>query len=127
VASFQVSKTKGFSDVAVEAAGQGATFDLCQSVLAPGGHLANVGVFGGPVSLRLERLWSENITLTTRLVDAYTTPTLLAMVDSGRLDPRRLVIHRFDFSDILLAYETFGHAAQHQAVKVTLGNFHGPG
>lgn len=114
-----LTQGQGF-DVAVEAAGQSATFDLCQSILAPGGHLANVGVHGGPVCLHLERLWATNITLTTRLVDAYTTPTLLAMVGSGRLDPHRLVSHRFGFSDILQAYETFGHAAQHQAVKVVL-------
>jgi alcohol dehydrogenase len=33
-------------DVAVEAVGTPATFDICQSILAPGGHLANVGVHG---------------------------------------------------------------------------------
>jgi alcohol dehydrogenase len=61
-------------DVAVEAVGMPATFDICQSILAPGGHLANVGVHGKPVELHLEKLWDRNITLTTRLVDTVTTP-----------------------------------------------------
>ena len=72
-------------DVAIEAVGIPATFDICQSILAPGGRLANVGVHGKPVELHLEKLWDRNITLTTRLVDTVTTPMLLKMVGSGRL------------------------------------------
>ena len=63
-------------DVAVEAVGTPATFDICQSILAPGGRLANVGVHGKPVELHVEKLWDRNITLTTRLVDTVTTPML---------------------------------------------------
>src|SRR6188474_368537 len=75
-------------DVAVEAVGMPATFDICQSILAPGGHLANVGVHGTPVELYVEKLWDRNITLTTRLVDTVTTPMLLKVVGSGKLQPR---------------------------------------
>ncbi len=78
-------------DVAIEAVGIPATFDICQAILAAGGRLANVGVHGQPVTLHLERLWARNITLTTRLVDTITTPMLLRVVRSGRLDPGRLV------------------------------------
>ena len=82
-------------DVAIEAVGVPATFDICQSILAPGGRLANVGVHGKPVELHLEKLWDRNITLTTRLVDTVTTPMLLKIVQSGRLEPEKLVTHRF--------------------------------
>src|SRR5580700_6968239 len=82
-------------DVAVEAVGTPATFDICQSILAPGGHLANVGVHGKPVELHVEKLWDRNITLTTRLVDTATTPMLLKVVQSGKLEPAKLVTHRF--------------------------------
>jgi alcohol dehydrogenase len=75
-------------DVAIEAVGNSATFDICQAIIAPGGHLANVGVYGQPVELHLERLWASNITLTTRLVDAGTTPMLLKMVQSGHIDAK---------------------------------------
>jgi alcohol dehydrogenase len=107
-------------DVAIEAVGIPATFEICQEVLAPGGRLANVGVHGKPVELHLETLWSHNITLTTRLVDTVSTPMLLKMVQSGRLQPRKLVTHRFGLSDAMQAYDTFGNAAKERALKVVL-------
>ncbi len=111
-------------DVAVEAVGVPATFDICQSILAPGGHLANVGVHGKPVELHVEKLWDRNITLTTRLVDTVTTPMLLKVVASGRLQPNKLVTHRFALDDVMKAYDTFGNAAKEGALKVILRNRH---
>jgi alcohol dehydrogenase len=109
-------------DVAVEAVGTPATFDICQSILAPGGHLANVGVHGKPVTLHVEKLWDRNITLTTRLVDTVTTPMLLKVVQSGKLQPGKLVTHRFALDDVMKAYDTFGNAAKEGALKVILKN-----
>jgi alcohol dehydrogenase len=109
-------------DVAVEAVGTPATFDICQSILAPGGHLANVGVHGKPVELHLENLWDRNITLTTRLVDTVTTPMLLKVVRSGKLQPSKLVTHRFALNEVMKAYDTFGNAAIEGALKVILKN-----
>jgi alcohol dehydrogenase len=107
-------------DVAIEAVGAGATFDICQAIIAPGGRIANVGVHGKPVELHLEKLWSSNITITTRLVDAGTTPMLLKMVKSGRLDAKKLISHRFELSDIVKAYDTFSNAAREHALKVVI-------
>src|SRR5664279_3975809 len=107
-------------DVAIEAVGVPATFDICQSILAPGGHLANIGVHGKPVELHLEKLWDRNITLTTRLVDTITTPMLLKVVRSGKLQPGKLVTHRFALDDVMKAYDTFGNAAKEGALKVIL-------
>jgi alcohol dehydrogenase len=109
-------------DVAVEAVGVPETFDLCQSILVPGGHLANVGVHGKPVELHLEKLWDRNITLTTRLVDTVTTPMLLKVVGSGQLQPGRLVTHRFALDEVMRAYDTFADAATEGALKVVLKN-----
>jgi len=109
-------------DVAIEAVGIPATFDICQSIIVPGGRIANVGVHGKPVELHIERLWSQNVTLTTRLVDTVTTPMLLGMVQSGRIDARKLVSHRFDLPEIMKAYDTFGNASKEQALKVLLKN-----
>ena len=107
-------------DVAIEAVGIPATFDICQSIVAPGGRIANVGVHGKPVLLHLETLWSQNITLTTRLVDTVTTPMLLKLVQSGKLQPGKLVTHRFPLSEVMAAYDTFGNAAKERALKVIL-------
>jgi alcohol dehydrogenase len=107
-------------DVAIEAVGIPATFDVCQDVLAAGGHLANVGVHGKPVPLKLEKLWIRNVTITTGLVDTYTTPMLLKIVMAGRLEPRKLVTHEFALDDLMKAYDVFGNAAKERALKVIL-------
>lgn len=80
-------------DVAIEAVGIPATFEICQYIVAPGGHIANVGVHGKSVELHLETLWSQNITITTRLVDTLTTPMLLKVVQSGKIKPEQLITH----------------------------------
>lgn len=109
-------------DVAIEAVGSPVTFEICEDIVAPGGHIANIGVFGQSVDLHMEKLWSHNITLTTRLVDTVTTPMLLKSVESGALHPERLVTHHFALSDIMNAYETFSHAKEERALKVVLDN-----
>ena len=109
-------------DVAIEAVGLPATFDICQAIVAAGGRIANVGVHGKPVELHLEKLWDRNISITTRLVDTVTTPMLLKVVRSGKLQPSKLVTHRFAMNDIMKAYDTFANAAKQGALKVVLTN-----
>jgi alcohol dehydrogenase len=107
-------------DCAIEAVGVPASFLLCEDIIAPGGTIANVGVHGVKVDLHLQRLWSQNITITTRLVDTVTTPMLLRTVQARRIDPARLITHRFTLGEIIAAYETFGHAASTHALKVLI-------
>jgi alcohol dehydrogenase len=109
-------------DVAIEAVGLPATFAICQAIVAAGGRIANVGVHGKPVELHMEKLWDRNISLTTRLVDTVTTPMLLKVVRSGKLQPKKLVTHRFAMNDMMKAYDTFGNAAKEAALKVVLTN-----
>ena len=109
-------------DVAVEAVGIPTTFELCESIIAPGGRIANVGVHGKSVNLHLETLWSKNISITTRLVDTVTTPLLLKIVSSKKLDPAKLITHRFALNDIENAYDTFQNAAREKTLKVILTN-----
>ena len=110
------------SRLIIEAVGVPATFELCESIVAPGGHIANIGVHGKSVDLHLETLWSQNITITTRLVDTITTPMLLKIVKAKKLDPLQLITHRFKLSDIIKAYNVFGHADKEKALKVILTN-----
>ncbi len=107
-------------DVSIEAVGTPKTFDTCQRILAPGGFLANIGVHGESVSLHLENLWHENITLTTALVDTFTIPILLKIVGSGKLHPEQLITHHFSLNDAMKAYDVFGDASKEQALKVIL-------
>lgn len=107
-------------DTAIEAVGVPASFITCEDIVAPGGVIANVGVHGTKVDLHLERLWSQNISITTRLVDTVTTPMLLKTVQAGKIDPKLLITHRFGLNQILDAYDTFGRAASTQALKVII-------
>ena len=107
-------------DTAIEAVGIPATFLLCQDIVAPGGIVANIGVHGQVVELHLERLWSKNISITTGLVDTYSTPMLLKTVGARKIDAIRLVTHRFKSDQILDAYDTFGRAADTGALKVII-------
>ena len=107
-------------DTVIEAVGVPATFDLCQQIVAAGGHIANIGVHGQKVDLHLESLWDRNISITTRLVDTVSTPLLLKTLCSHKLDPKALITHRFKFDHILDAYKTFAHASQTHALKVII-------
>jgi len=107
-------------DTAIEAVGIPATFELCEQLIAPGGVIANIGVHGVPVALHLERLWDRNISMTTRLVDTASTPMLLKLLASGRIEPKRLITHHFKLDQILDAYDTFGRAPETRALKVII-------
>jgi threonine dehydrogenase-like Zn-dependent dehydrogenase/GNAT superfamily N-acetyltransferase len=107
-------------DTAIEAVGIPTTFELCEEIVAPGGVIANIGVHGIGAELHLEKLWDRNIAITTRLVDTVSTPMLLKTVQSGKIDPKRLITHHFKLEQILDAYDTFGRAASTQALKVII-------
>lgn len=114
--------TKDGVDVAIEAVGVPQTFDICQHIVRPGGHIANIGVHGKSVNLELDKLWIQNITLTTGLVNTNTTPMLLKTVVSKKLTPENLITHRFTFDQFLKAYEVFGNAAAEKALKVIISS-----
>ena len=106
------------ADVAMEAVGIPATFELCTRLIRPGGHVANIGVHGKPATLHLEDLWIRNVTVTTGLVDTATTPTLLRLLAAGQLDVASLITHRFPMADFLDAYDMFADPATSGALKV---------
>jgi alcohol dehydrogenase len=117
-----LGSTKDGVDVAIEAVGIPPTFDVCQAIVRPGGHIANVGVHGKSVEFRIQKLWIQNITLTTGLVNTNTTPMLLKTVESRKLKPENLITHRFTFDQFPQAYEVFGNAAKEKALKVVVSN-----
>ena len=108
------------ADVAIEAVGVPATFELAADLVRPVGHIANIGVHGKPVTLHLERLWTRDVTITTGLVDTYSTPTLLRLLTSKQIDAQRFITHRFGFDDFIHAYDVFANAGESGALKVVL-------
>ncbi|WP_406481772.1 zinc-dependent alcohol dehydrogenase family protein [Streptomyces sp. NBC_01615] len=109
------------ADVVIEAVGVPASFEACTRMVRPGGHVANIGVHGKPVTLHLEDLWSKSVTITTGLVDTYSTPTLLRMTAAGQLPTSSLVTHTFPLDAMEEAYDVFSRAADTGALKVVLG------
>lgn len=119
--SFVKELTGGLgADVAIEAVGMPATFELCTQLVRPGGRVANIGVHGKPATLHLESLWIRDLTVTMGLVDTYSTPTLLSLVAARQIDAARFITHHFQLDEIDAAYDTFSRAADTGAVKVVI-------
>jgi alcohol dehydrogenase len=108
------------ADVAFEAVGVPATFELAAELIRPGGRVANIGVHGHSATLHLEKLWTRDVTITTGLVDTRTIPQLMSIVASGRLDPTVFATHHVALEDTMSAYDTFADAANTGALKVVL-------
>jgi alcohol dehydrogenase len=108
--------------VAIEAIGTPAGWDICEEIVAAGGHIAILGVHGKSVTLHLERMWKRNFTLTAGLVHTHTIPLLLEQVARGEIEPEQLISHRFALSEAMQAYDVFANAAHHRALKVLLEN-----
>jgi alcohol dehydrogenase len=108
------------ADVAIEAVGMPATFELAAQLVRPGGHVANIGVHGEPATLHLETLWTRDVTITTGLVDTYSTPTLSRLVVTHQLDAARFATHQFTLDQFTEAYDVFSNASETGALKVVL-------
>ncbi|MDF2823162.1 MAG: alcohol dehydrogenase [Mycobacterium sp.] len=108
------------ADVAIEAVGIPETFELCTGLVRPGGRVANVGVHGKPVTLRLDELWISNITLTTGLVNGTTVPKLMELLAHNKIDAAAFGTHSFQLDQMLDAYEVFADADTHDALKVVI-------
>ncbi|MBB0231302.1 alcohol dehydrogenase catalytic domain-containing protein [Streptomyces calidiresistens] len=108
------------ADVALEAVGIPESFELCTRVVRPGGRVANIGVHGKPVVLHLEKLWPRNVTITTGLVDTFSTPRLLRMLAAGRLTASPLVTHAFGLDRMEEAYGVFSDPGNTGALKVVI-------
>ena len=107
-------------DVAIEAVGVPETFTMATVIVRPGGSVANIGVHGKSVDLALNELWIKNIDISMGLVNTNTLAMLLKLVAEHKLPAEKFVTHEFTFDQILEAYEVFGNAAKHDALKVLI-------
>jgi alcohol dehydrogenase len=117
-----MSETKHGVDVAMEAVGIPSTWDICQKIVRSGGNIANIGVHGQKVDLQLQDMWIRDITISMGLVNTNTTSMLLKTVESGKLEPKKLISHRFKLNEIEKAYTVFENAAKEKSFKMILSN-----
>src|SRR4029078_11268938 len=97
-----------------------STCQMAPELVRPGETVANVGVHGKSVELKLQDLWIKDIAITMGLVSATTTPMLLKLAPQGKLPREKFVSHRFTCEAIIDAYDTFGRAAETKALKVAI-------
>lgn len=110
------------SDVAIEAVGMPQTWNICQKIVKPGGHIANVGVHGQKVDFEIQDLWIKNLTITTGLVNTNTTPMLIKTVAANKIDVSKMITHRFTLDQVMEAYDVFLNASREKAMKIIITN-----
>jgi alcohol dehydrogenase len=100
-------------DVAIEALGTQATFESALRVLRPGGTLSSLGVYSGDLKIPLGAfaagLGDHTIVTTLCPGGKERMRRLMEVIQSGRVDLKPLVTHRFKLEDIVAAYDLFSH------------------
>jgi len=121
-AIMQLTNGRGV-DVAIEALGKSETFDWALAVLKPGGVLSSLGVFSGKLSLPVDTfaagLGDHTIRTTLCPGGKERMRRLMAIVQSGRVDLRPFVTHRFSLDQIEEAYDLFAHQRD-RVIKVAI-------
>jgi threonine dehydrogenase-like Zn-dependent dehydrogenase len=101
------------ADVAIEALGTQDTFERCLRSLKPGGTLSSLGVYSGKLTLPLDAfaagLGDHAIVTTLCPGGRERMRRLMNVLETGRVDLRPMVTHRFPLERIEEAYELFGH------------------
>ncbi len=100
-------------DVAIEALGTQQTFESCLRVLRPGGVLSSLGVYSGKLTLPLDAfaagLGDHKVVTTLCPGGKERMRRLINVVESGIVDLKPLVTHRFKLDDIEKAYDLFAN------------------
>jgi alcohol dehydrogenase len=110
----------GGADVVMEAVGIPPTLEAAFQLVRPGGSVANIGVHGKPVTLPINELWIQNITITMGLINGVSAPMLIDLIDAGQLNVKPMATHRFKLDQMMEAYDVFANAAANNALKVVI-------
>ena len=97
-----------------------ATFELAADWSDPAGTSPTSACTASRPPCTSSGLWIRDVTITTGLVDTYSTPTLLRLITSHQIDAERFVTHHFAFDEFEEAYDVFARAAETGALKVIL-------
>ncbi|WP_135468162.1 NAD(P)-dependent alcohol dehydrogenase [Crenalkalicoccus roseus] len=100
-------------DVAIEALGTQQTFEAALRVLRPGGTLSSLGVYSSDLRIPLDAfaagLGDHRILTTLCPGGKERMRRLMAVIESGRVDLKPMVTHRFPLDRIEEAYDFFAH------------------
>ncbi len=100
-------------DVAIEALGTQNTFEAALRVIRPGGTLSSLGVYSTDLKIPLGAfaagLGDHKIITTLCPGGKERMRRLMNVIQSGRVDLKPMVTHRFKLDDIEAAYDLFSH------------------
>ncbi len=106
-------------DVVLEASGNTGAFLDATRMIKKYGTISCVGLFGGPVEFPLQELIFRGIKVVMGLGNVVHIPTLMKLVEHGRVDLSPIGTHTFPLESATEAYELFENHKD-QCLKVFL-------
>ena len=104
------------TDIFIEATGVGSVFEDLLRTARHGATVVVVGLHFAPTSLDMVNLLMRELHITAAIAYPTEFPEVLSMLESGEVDPRPMISHRFALSDFSEAFEQAQRADE--AVKV---------
>jgi threonine dehydrogenase-like Zn-dependent dehydrogenase len=102
-------------DLVVEATGSPAGFHLARQVIRPRGTLVLKSTYHGEIQVNFSPVVVDEITLVGSRCGPF--PPALRLLESGRVDPRPLIVQSYPLDQAIQAFE---HAAQPGVLKILL-------
>lgn len=95
------------ADMVFEGAGSHASLALALDIAAPQSNVILYGVYGSPVEkVDMDTVILKDLVLYGALSDRVGWEELISWVETGKLNLKELITHRFPFSEVFTAYET---------------------
>ena len=109
------------ADATIEAVGRADLITQAAMITRHGGRIAVIGVLTEPTAtLPWFLMFMKNLSLRTGLVNPQNhIARLLPLIETGRLDPTRIISHRLPLSDGPRGYDVFAHHKEN-VLKVVL-------
>jgi threonine dehydrogenase-like Zn-dependent dehydrogenase len=115
--------TGGPTDIVIETAGASASVAILPALVKKGGKIANIGIFKGIGSIPIEAVVAKelNIIGVGGNGGKGKYEIALRLVETGVIDPTRLITHRFPFTDALEAFAV-ARDRSNNAIKVVVSS-----
>lgn len=95
------------ADSVMEVAGGPDTFQTAWRIARPNATVCIVAMYGEPQTIPLPDMYGKNLVFKTGGVDASHCGEIMELISKGRIDASCLITHRFDFEDVMAAYDLF--------------------
>jgi 2-desacetyl-2-hydroxyethyl bacteriochlorophyllide A dehydrogenase len=105
-------------DVVVDAVGDPGPLEMAVSLARDAGTVSGIGAYAGRGEVPLGLAWLKGLTLRLGLANVIAhVDRVLALIESGRLDPSPLITHRMKLDEAAEAYALYD---RREALKIVL-------